>query len=64
MARAKRREDWAHTSALLALIYNANRDPKRTEPAKPQDFDPTREPEQVEEVSDMAGLEAFCKGGL
>jgi len=40
MAEGLGRERWAHTSLLCALIANANRDPKRTRPLKPSDFDP------------------------
>jgi len=32
MAEARGRESWAHTSAILALIANVNRDPKKTRP--------------------------------
>jgi hypothetical protein len=40
MAEARGREAWAHTSAILALIANVNRDPKKTKAFKPSDFDP------------------------
>jgi len=40
MAEARGRESWAHTSALLALIANVNRDPKKTRAYRPSDFDP------------------------
>jgi ferric-dicitrate binding protein FerR (iron transport regulator) len=42
MAEAKNRQAWAHTSALLALIANCHRDPKKTRPFTPADFDPHR----------------------
>jgi hypothetical protein len=42
MAEARSRERWAHTSALLALTANAHRDPKKTRPFQPADFDPHR----------------------
>lgn len=32
---------WSHTSAILCLIANVNRDPKKTSAFKPSDFDPT-----------------------
>ena len=41
MAEARRREDWSHTSAVMALVANVNRDPKKTRAFKPSDFDPT-----------------------
>ena len=40
MAEGKQRHTWIHTSSLLALIANANRDPKKTRAFKPSDFDP------------------------
>jgi hypothetical protein len=40
MTEARGREAWAHTSAILALIANVNRDPKKTRAFKPSDFDP------------------------
>jgi hypothetical protein len=40
MAEGLGRERWAHTSLLCAILANANRDPKRTRPFKPADFNP------------------------
>jgi hypothetical protein len=65
MAEARGRDNWAHTSAILALIANVNRDPKKTRPYKPADFDPysakDRRDEAIE-VTDMAVLkDAFTK---
>jgi ribose-phosphate pyrophosphokinase len=40
MAEGLGRERWAHTSLICTLVANANRDPKRTRPFKPLDFDP------------------------
>jgi hypothetical protein len=40
MAEARGRDNWAHTSALLALIANVNRDPRKTPAASPADFNP------------------------
>jgi len=40
MAEARGRDNWAHTSAILALIANVNRDPKKGRPFKAADFDP------------------------
>lgn len=42
MAEARGRDNWAHTSAVLAMLANANRDPKKTRAYKPSDFDPYR----------------------
>ncbi len=66
MAEARGRESWAHTSAILALIANVNRDPKKTRAFRPSDFDPylvkDRRAEAIE-VNDMDLLKhAFLRG--
>ena len=40
MAQAKGKDAWAQTSAILAMLANANRDPKKTKPFSPSDFNP------------------------
>lgn len=40
MAEGRSRSLWGHTSAVLCLLANVNRDPKKTQPFKPSDFDP------------------------
>ena len=40
MAEARERSEWARASALMALIANAHRDPKKNKAFKPRDFDP------------------------
>ncbi len=40
MAEAKARDEWSRTSALMALIANCHRDPKKTRALRPADFDP------------------------
>lgn len=40
MAEARERSEWARASALLALIANAHRDPKKGRVFRPGDFDP------------------------
>lgn len=59
MAEARGRDAWAHTSAVMTLIANVNRDPKKTRPFKPSDFDPYSAKDRREnaiEVSDMTVL--------
>jgi len=59
MAGARGRDNWAHTSAVLALVANVNRDPKKTRAYKPSDFDPystRRERDEAIEVQDLAVL--------
>ena len=43
MAEARRRDMWDHTAGLLALLYNINRDPKRSRAMRPEDFHPLRQ---------------------
>lgn len=40
MAEAHRRDEWGRTSCLMALIANTQRNPKKTRPFRPGDFDP------------------------
>jgi hypothetical protein len=40
MAEARSRGQWARASALMALIANCHRDPKKSRSFKPADFDP------------------------
>jgi len=41
MHRARRRQEWYHTAALLATLANANRDPKKTpDPYLDSEFHP------------------------
>jgi hypothetical protein len=65
MAEARGRDNWAHTSAVLALVANVNRDPKKTRAYKPSDFDPYSAREKRDEaieVRDLAVLkDAFTR---
>ena len=48
MAEGKSQNNWQHTSSIMALIANVNRDPKqRARPFKPSDFDPYRQPAET-----------------
>ncbi|MCE9530349.1 MAG: hypothetical protein K8T89_04340 [Planctomycetes bacterium] len=40
MAEAECRQRWSHTSSILAMLANAHRDPKKSRPFKPADFNP------------------------
>jgi len=46
MADGARRERWARTSSMMALLANCNRDPRKGRALRPEDFDPyaDREP--------------------
>jgi len=38
MAEARLDDEWNHTSAVLALLANIHRDPKKRRPFRPDDF--------------------------
>jgi hypothetical protein len=40
MAQARQVENWNHTAALLAMLANVHRDPKKGRALKPADFHP------------------------
>jgi hypothetical protein len=40
MAEGRQRHDWSIASALMTLIANLHRDPKKHRALKPRDFDP------------------------
>lgn len=40
MAQARQQDAWNHTAALLALLANVNRDPKKGRAFAPGDFHP------------------------
>ena len=40
MAEAKSKDNWNHTSAILALIINVNRNPKKQRPLSPKELNP------------------------
>lgn len=42
MATARRRDAWDHTANLLAMLYNAHRDPNKGSSLSPADFHPLR----------------------
>lgn len=65
MTEAKCRQQWQHTSSLMALLVNINRDPKKGSAAKPADFNPYEQSKVGERPTmrmSVAGLKgAFSK---
>mgnify|MGYP005645988809 CR=1 FL=1 len=54
MAEGRDRARWRHTSALMALTANLNRDPKKGRPFDPSDFDPhSNDENQREDVIEV-----------
>lgn len=69
MAEARGRDNWAHTSSVLAMLANVNRDPKKTPAFQPADFDPyrPRKPTRVDRKTGFELLKAVfvdAKGGV
>ena len=46
MAESRSRDRWNHTSAILAMLANVHRDPKKSRKFKPRDFHPDAQPEE------------------
>lgn len=66
MAEARRQEAWNHTSTVLAMVYNANRDPKKTRAASPRDFHPFEKQRRSGlplTAANIGVLKAFTKKG-
>ena len=62
MAEARSREQWNHTSAVLALLANCHRDPKKTRAFRPSDFDPFGRRAAAVEVGIEVLKEFFTQG--
>jgi len=66
MVEGRGQESWAHTSAVMSLIANVNRDPKKSRQFKPSDFDPyahRKRRERPREAVDMALFKKAFTGG-
>lgn len=65
MAEGKGQALWSHTSHVLALIANVNRDPKRTQPFTPADFNPhaASAPKAPAPKVELKSLKATLMGG-
>ena len=66
MAEAAQQERWAHTSCVMALIANVNRDPKKHRAFRPADFNPFGDSDRVRRgvpitTENIADLKALVK---
>lgn len=59
MAEARAQHTWAATSSVLAMIANANRDPKKSRPFVPGDFNPLIERKRTNEPVIQVGIEVL-----
>ena len=65
MAEARQREAWNHTAALLALLANCHRDPRRSRAFTVTDFHPLADPAEPPPRADIRVLKAvFIDGRL
>jgi len=61
MAEARSREAWNHTAAVMALIANCNRDPKkRGKPFEMTDFHPCHAAKKSDKVLRLGKKESFA----
>jgi predicted FMN-binding regulatory protein PaiB len=60
MAEARQEDAWNHTSNVLAMLVNVNRDPKST-PADPRDFNPTQRGKEIKHEIEVASLKGIFK---
>jgi hypothetical protein len=65
MAEARVDAEWNHTSAILAMLANINRDPKKHGPYRPEDFHPLKRHARSEGIritkSSIGVLKVLCK---
>jgi hypothetical protein len=64
MSEARERHEWALASAVMALIANIHRDPKRSRPLKPSDFDPFAQQRPVPKVPVTVLKDVFIHGQM
>ncbi len=68
MAEGRGRAEWQQTGAILAMIVNVKRDPRKSRPFTPNDFNPFAvNPKPVTAVERSEGFamlrQAFCRKG-
>ncbi len=65
MAEGRSREAWNHTAAVMAILANVHRDPKKHGPYGADDFHPyrTRGREAVPKTKDLSILKAVFVDG-
>jgi len=61
MAQARQQDGWNHTAALLAMLANVNRDPRKGRAFRPADFHPIPAPKRTESPPALKGDIAMLK---
>ena len=64
MLDGKQRHDWSIASAVMALVANINRDPKRSRRLNPSDFDPFAKRQRPIKVGVSVLKDVFIDGNL
>jgi hypothetical protein len=64
MSEGRQRHDWSIASAVMAVLANIHRDPKRSRPLKPADFDPFVQPQRVPKVPITVLKDVFINGQM
>ena len=59
MAEARAEHTWAAASSILAMIANAFRDPKKSRPFTPNDFNPLNQRATAKEDRPIVGIEVL-----
>ena len=62
MAQGHSEAMWSHTSTVLAMIANVNRDPKKTHAFKPDDFNPHAKRKVIRQKADIKVLKQVFVG--
>lgn len=62
MAEARGKTEWARTGAILAMLANVNRDPKKQKAFKPSDFNPFFDMKNQAKIqADITALKIFVE---
>lgn len=64
MLDGKQRHDWSIASAVMAIVANINRDPKRSRRLNPSDFDPFAKRQRPIRVGVSVLKDVFIDGKL
>ncbi len=64
MLDGKQRHDWSIASAVMALVANINRDPKRSRRLNPSDFDPFAKRQRPIKVGVSVLKDVFIDGKM
>ncbi len=61
MSRSRLRRSWGQTAAIVAMLYNAHRDPANSQYRAAWEFNPYSEPSVIKPIS-LRDLHAMTKG--